>query len=457
MGLRLYNTLTRQKDEFLPIEPNVVKMFVCGPTVYDLSHIGHAKTYTQFDFIARYLKKKGYAVTYLQNITDIDDKIIKRANELKTDAKELATKFEAEYYRDMKALGNTNVDIFAPTRDFIDAMVQQIEQLITRGIAYKLDDGWYFDTSKFKNYGSLSRRKNAEPEDSLARIDDHSQKRSAADFALWKMRKPGEPYWETPLGEGRPGWHIEDTAITEHIFGPQYDLHGGAIDLLFPHHENEVAQMEAASGKSPMVRYWMHAGLVRVSGAKMAKSANNFTTIRSALESMNFRTLRYIFLSQHYRSSVELSEAVIESALGARRRVESFFRSIDNSAKEDEKSLELLAAARKEFFERLDDDFDTPGALAALFEYIRKQNRMGTAGQAAAEFIVNVQELFETFEIQKAERADDAVERLVQKRNSLRAQKKFEEADAVRSELAASGIQIEDTKQGTRWWRQSAE
>jgi cysteinyl-tRNA synthetase len=453
MALKLYNTLTRQKDEFIPIEPNVVKMFVCGPTVYGLSHIGHAKTYTQFDFVARYLKMKGHAVTFVQNITDVDDKIIKRANELNIDTKELSTKYEEEYREDMNTLRNTNVDIFAPAHEYIDAMINQIQQLIDRGIAYKLDDGWYFDTSKFKGYGKLSKRINAEPEDSVARIDDNVQKRNAADFALWKMRKPDEPYWETPLGEGRPGWHIEDTAITEAIFGPQYDLHGGAIDLIFPHHENEIAQMEAASGKSPMVRYWMHTGLVRVSGAKMAKSADNFTTIREALETMDVKTLRYLFLSQHYRSSVEINESIVESAIGARRRFENFIRSIDSSTEEDEASRALAVQAEKRFFERLDDDLDTPGALTAAFEYIREQNRSGTPGKSAQDFMDKIQSLFEAFDI-TATVADEKIEALLEKRKKLREEKHFEEADAVRVELAGIGIQIEDTNDGTRWWIQ---
>ena len=454
MTLRLFNTLTRQKDEFIPINENIVKMFVCGPTVYDLSHIGHAKTYTQFDFIARYLRLKGYKVTYVQNITDVDDKIIARANQLGIDTKELASKFEQEYRRDMEALGNTSVDLYASAHDYIDAMVHQVQQLAERGFAYKLDDGWYFDTAKFENYGNLSRRVNAEPEDSVARIDDHTQKRNAADFALWKMRKPGEPYWETAIGEGRPGWHIEDTAITEQEFGPQYDLHGGAIDLIFPHHENEVAQMEAASGMSPMVRYWMHTGLVRVSGAKMAKSANNFTTIRDTLEKMNFRTLRYIFLSQHYRSSVELTEAVIESAHGARRRVENFFRMIDPSLEETRESSELAKESTKRFFEKLDDDFDTPGALAVLFEYIREQNRLGVPGRSALDFLTMAQGLFAAFDFShEGEELAHDIKLLLEKRETLRAEKKFEEADQVRNELTARGIAIEDTKEGMKWWR----
>lgn len=452
--MRIYNTRTKQKETFSPIDPKVVKMFVCGPTVYGLSHIGHAKTYTQFDFVARYLRMKGYSVTYIQNITDVDDKIIQRAKLLNIETKSLAVKYEREYHRDMEALGNTNVDLYAPAHDYIDAMVHQVKDLIKQGYAYKLDDGWYFDTAKFKNYGSLSGRKDVEPEDSVARIDDHHQKRNPGDFALWKMRKPDEPYWETEIGEGRPGWHIEDTAITEQVFGPQYDLHGGAVDLIFPHHENEIAQMEGASGMAPMVRYWMHTGLVRTAGAKMSKSADNFTTIRDALKTMNFKTLRYIFLSQHYRSSVEISEAIVETAIGARRRVENFARSIDTSATEDKKDVQLTKMAEKNFFERLDDDFDTPGALAVLFDFIRQQNRNGTSGKTVLEFIRKIQQLFGAFDIEDTNKDTSSdIGRLLEKRKTLRAAKKFKEADLVRDELLRQGVHIEDTKEGVRWWR----
>ncbi|MBV9846924.1 MAG: cysteine--tRNA ligase [Kutzneria sp.] len=375
MPVKVYNTLTKRKEDFAPITPGVVKMFVCGPTVYDLSHVGHAKTYTQFDLVARYLKKRGYKVTYAQNLTDVDDKIIRRANELDVEPRDLAAKYEALYFEDMEALRNTNVDVFARAHDYIDVIVAQVQQLIERGHAYKLDDGWYFDLSTFSDYGKLSGRTEVEAEDAVARIDENDRKRNPGDFALWKARKPGEPYWDSPLGQGRPGWHIEDTAITEALFGPQYDLHGGAVDLIFPHHEAEIAQMEAASRKVPLVRYWMHTGLLRVEGAKMAKSTGNFRTIRDALKVTDFRTLRYAFLSQHYRSSMELNEVTVDNARNARLRVENFARLIDSSRPESEANVALVERARERFFERLDDDFDTPGALAAVFEFIREQNR----------------------------------------------------------------------------------
>lgn len=458
MPLKIYNTLTKRKEDFVPMTPGVVKMFVCGPTVYDVSHVGHAKTYTQFDLVARYLKKVGYVLTYAQNLTDVDDKIIRRAHELGVEPRDLAAKYEALYFEDMGSLHNTNVDIFGRAHDYIDAIVVQVQQLIERGHAYQLDDGWYFDLSTFGDYGKLSGRTQVESEDSVARIDENDQKRNPGDFALWKARKPGEPFWETSLGEGRPGWHIEDTAITEALFGPQYDLHGGAMDLIFPHHEAEIAQMEAASGKAPLVRYWMHTGLLRVGGAKMAKSAGNFQTIRDALTVTDFRTLRYAFLSQHYRSSMELSEVTIDNARNARRRVENFARLIDPSRVESETSVELVQRSRERFFDRLDDDFDTPGALAALFEFIREQNRSGEApGQSSYAFLRDVEDLFDSFDIEE-HKVDDAasIEAELELRRALRAERKFAESDAIRASLQERGILIEDTSDGTRWWHKEA-
>jgi cysteinyl-tRNA synthetase len=455
MSIYIYNTLTKRKEAFEPMTPGVVKMFVCGPTVYDLSHVGHAKTYTQFDFVARYLKKRGYKVTYAQNLTDIDDKIIRRSHELGVEPRELAVKYEVLYFEDMSALRNNSVDTFGRAHDHIDDIVAQVQQLIDRGHAYQLDDGWYFDLSTFPDYGKLSGRTEVEAEDSVARIDEHAQKRNPGDFALWKARKPGEPYWDTPLGQGRPGWHIEDTAITEALFGPQYDLHGGAMDLIFPHHEAEIAQMEAASGKAPLVRYWMHTGLLRVGGAKMAKSAGNFMTIRDALKITDFRTLRYAFLSQHYRSSMELNEVAITQARNARRRVENFARLIDTSRPESDASVALAESARDRFYERLDDDFDTPGALATLYEFIREQNRgKEPPGQEACALLRDVDELFDAFDLEDRKVDGTDIEAELTRRRQLRKARQFGEADKIRHSLQERGIMIEDTSDGTRWWHQ---
>ncbi|MGY9066960.1 cysteine--tRNA ligase [Streptomyces sp. CAS3] len=454
MPIKVHNTLTGRTEEFRPEREPEVRMFVCGPTVYGPSHVGHAKTYTQFDFIARYLEASGYTVTYLQNVTDVDDKIIRRAREEGTRPEEIADLFEKQYLEDMAALGNTRVDVHARAHDHIDAIVDQIKRLIERGHAYRLDDGWYFDLASFPAYGKLSGRTDLRPEDSVSRIDDHATKRNPGDFALWKGRKDGEPFWETELGPGRPGWHIEDTAITETFFGPFYDLHGGAVDLVFPHHEAEVAQMEAASGIEPLARYWMHTGLLRVDGDKMSKSAGNFLTIRDALSRTDFRTLRYAFLSQHYRSSMELNDSTLEQARGARRRIENFARTIDPARTDSPANAARATDTWKGMRERLDDDFDTPGALAVLFQFIREQNRTEEpAGPSALQLIENVDNLFGAFELTDTVQPDSAVEDLVKERNRMRAEKRFAEADAIRDRLTERGITLEDSSDGTRWWR----
>src|SRR4051794_22905694 len=321
MGLRVYNTLTREVEDFAPHDPALVRMFVCGPTVYDYSHAGHAKTYTQFDFIARYLGRR-YQVRYLQNVTDIDDRIIARGAQGGVSARGLADSFQAAYHEEMGWLGNTAVTDTARALDHIPESVSQGQRLIAARAAYELDGGWYLALATFPAYGKLSGRMTVAPEDSLSRIDEHDAKRNPGDFALWKRAKPGEPSWDTELGPGRPGWHIEDTAITEEFFGAQYDLHGGAGDLIFPHPEAGIAQMEKISGRVPLARYWMHTGLLRVDGTKMSKSLGNFTTIRELRERWDRRTLRYSFISHHYRSSMELTDELLESAQASRKRIE---------------------------------------------------------------------------------------------------------------------------------------
>ena len=264
MTLKLYNTLTRKKEIFKPIKSKEIKMFVCGPTVYDYSHLGHAKTYIQFDLIAKYFRWKGYKLFYVENITDIDDKIIKKADLEKISWEKVRTLYEKYFLEDMKELNINSVDKYARATDYMENILSQVKRLIKKGFAYKISDGWYFDLSKDEDYGKLAKRKDLKEDDSVSRIDENKEKRNFGDFCLWKFSKPGEPVWESEIGNGRPGWHIEDTAITEKEFGEQYDLHGGGIDLIFPHHEAEIAQMESISGKKPLVRYWMHTGFLKM-------------------------------------------------------------------------------------------------------------------------------------------------------------------------------------------------
>jgi cysteinyl-tRNA synthetase len=462
VSLTIYNTLTRATQPFNPMSDGSVSMFVCGPTVYDYSHLGHAKTYTQFDLVARYLRHEGHELRYVQNITDIDDKIIVRAAETGVTPAALAAEYQAAYLTDMAALGNTSVDTYARAHDFVDAIGAQVRRLVETGHAYQLEDGsWYYDVTTFPDYGKLSGRTVLQAEDAVSRIDRGIGKRNAGDFALWKAPKPGEPVWESVIGPGRPGWHIEDTAITEALFGPQYDLHGGASDLIFPHHEAEIAQMEAASGRQPLARYWMHTGLLRVrSGAKMSKSSGNFISVREALTRTDYRTLRYCFLSQHYRSGIEFDEHTLVQARGARERVENFAAHVSSGESSGPEEKSRVAHTRAGFFACLNADFDTPGALAFLFDYIRSANREGWSVTAATwELLLQVNSLLDAFELAESTRSADVglpdteIERLVQERERLRAERGFAAADRIRDQLLAEGIVVEDRQAETIWRR----
>ncbi len=454
MGIVLYNTLTRTKEPLEPLEPPRVRVFVCGPTVYDLSHLGHAKTYTQFDLIVRHLRLRGLDVTYLQNITDIDDRIIARANESGVDARELAREFEAKYREDMAALGNTAVDQYARATDYIDQIVSQVQRLIDGGHAYELPDGWYFDIASFEEYGKLAKRTELAREDSVSRVDENPLKRNPGDFALWKRRKEDEPFWETPLGEGRPGWHIEDTAITESVLGAQYDLHGGAVDLIFPHHEAEIAQMESISGRAPLAKYWVHTGFLTLSKEKMSKSLGNFFTIRELLEHVDARVLRFFLLSHHYRSRVDYDPDQLEVAAASLKRIDNFWlRLPDEDGGEVAPEVE---AARERMLGALDDDFNAPDALAALYEFIAEQNRAERPAPGSRALLEDFDSVFAVLpRASGGDEQDDAwIDAEVERRQQLRAERKFAEADEIRDRLRELNVVIEDTSEGVRWHRE---
>ncbi len=365
MTLRLHNTLSRKEEEFHPMVEGEVKMFVCGPTVYDFAHIGNAKTYTQFDLVARTLRFLGYKVIYLQNITDIDDKIITRAALRGVAASTLAEEYESYYLRDMQGLNNVSVDKYARAHDYIPQIVAQVKSLIAQDFAYRISDGYYFDIKRFAEYGKLSGRDSLKADDAVSRIDENPEKRNPGDFCLWKFKKEGDPAWASELGEGRPGWHIEDTAITETEFGPQYDLHGGAVDLIFPHHEAEIAQMESASGRSPLVRYWLHTGFLQVDSSKMSKSKNNFYTIRDVLEKgFSPLSLRYLFLLSHYRTPVNFTWEALEAAQNAYEKLAKFASTLPEGGTIDQ-------AYRAKFVEKLENDFSTPQALAIVWTLVK--------------------------------------------------------------------------------------
>lgn len=451
--LRIYNTLTGEKDNFEPITGKKVNVFVCGPTVYDFSHLGHAKTYTQFDFIVRYLKYSGYEVTYLQNITDIDDRIITRSRESNVNWKELAEKFETIYREDMESLGNTSVDRYARATDHIDQIIEQVNTLLEKGVAYKAEDGIYYEVATFPEYGKLSKRTTLREEDSVSRIDASSCKRGWNDFCLWKARKEGEPYWDSVLGPGRPGWHIEDTAITETFFGPQYDIHGGAIDLIFPHHECEIAQMEAASGKEPLVRYWMHTGFLNINSEKMSKSKGNFKTIRETLKEIDFRIIRYYLLSSHYRATVDLGMEGIEHARNSLNRVREFLFDVDVNHDDHELEPEI-AKVRGQIKEALDNDFNTPECFAHIFTFIKDLNRSGNKkGKRVRKLFTDLNFIFgDIFQLDSDTAMNsEEIEKLIEERENYRQAKDYAQADQIRDQLLEKGIQIYDSPEGVRW------
>ncbi|MDP2864466.1 MAG: cysteine--tRNA ligase, partial [bacterium] len=369
MALKLYNTLSRKKEVFRPRRSKEVNLFVCGPTVYDFSHIGHARTYIVFDVITKYLREKGFDVFYLQNITDIDDKIIKRAKEKKNSPQKLARDFEKEYLKDMKSLKIDSVTKYARATEHIKEIQSQVKRLLEKGFAYQIEDGIYYDISKFKDYGKLSRRTVLQAEDGVSRIDTAEEKRNKGDFCLWKFSKPGEPKWPSPWQNGRPGWHIEDTAIAEKYFGFQYDIHGGAKDLIFPHHEAEISQMEAISKRKPMVKYWIHSGFLTVNGQKMAKSLGNFITIREFLKKNSPRVLRFFVIKTLYHSPIDYREGAILQAKRELEKIDEFIEKLNmiKSQKENKKRFakSLVLRTEKEFRKAMDDDFNTPKALAS--------------------------------------------------------------------------------------------
>ena len=447
MTLKLYNTLTRKKEEFKPGKGKNVKLFVCGITPYDYAHIGHAKTYVQFDIIVKYLRYSGYKVTYLQNVTDIDDKIIQRAEESKQKPKDLARDFEKEYHKDMEALGVTSVDKFGRATDHIKEIMNQVKALMDKGFAYIIeDDGVYFDLSKFSEYGKLSGKKSTEAEDAVSRIDDSDKKRNKGDFCLWKKSKENEPKWKDPwFNGGRPGWHIEDTAISEKYLGQQYDIHGGARDLIFPHHEAEIAQQESASGKKPFVKYWLHTGFLNVKGQKMAKSLGNFITIREALKKYDANVLRFYYLSAHYRSPIDFSEELLEQAKNSLERLNDFVRKVKGSKEKDD--AKLIEKTKNEFLKYMDDDFDTPKALAVIFDFVKEVYKKG-GSKKSYELMLDFNTIFNVLETEE-EKIPTEIKKLIKERDKARKEKDYEKADKIREEIKNKGYILEDTEKGT--------
>jgi len=474
MTLSVYNTLSRSKEKFIPLKDKVVNMFVCGQTVYDEAHLGHARTYICFDIIVRWLRHLNYKVKYIQNITDVDDKIVGRAIELGKDPIELARYYEKRFLEDMEALSvSQNVDLYPRSHDYINAMRDQIQLLIDRGYAYAVGSDIYYDVSKFSGYVSLSGVKLEELE--KHRIEPNPDKKNIYDFSLWKESKPGEPFWKIELtlnGQtrefvGRPGWHIEDTAITHSIFGAQYDLHGGASELIFPHHTNEIAQAEAAYGKKPFVKYWLHSGVLNIKGEKMSKSLKNFITIREAREKYNPEAIRLFVASTHYRKEMEYSEDLMKEAsrrLGYMYNALSMFYNMAEDVSNDNKSVtDAIEEFETEFTNAMNDDFNTVLALNALSKTLAKLRSFAETNQkvgksAKTRAISAILDLSDTLGILKSERykeipPKEALE-LIHKRDLHRSKNDFKEADLIRKELETKyKIKLEDTTYGTIWYK----
>ncbi|KFZ38076.1 hypothetical protein HR45_06100 [Shewanella mangrovi] len=455
--LKIYNSLSRQKEEFTPIVPGKVGMYVCGVTIYDLCHIGHGRTFVSFDMIVRYLRYAGYDVNFLRNITDVDDKIIKRANENGESCEALTERLIGEMHADFDALNMQRPDFEPRATLHIDEIIEMVQQLIERGHAYVADDGdVLFSVESFKEYGRLSGQ-DLEQLQAGARVEVDQAKRNPMDFVLWKMSKPGEPTWDSPWGAGRPGWHIECSAMNSKHLGAHFDIHGGGSDLMFPHHENEIAQ-SCCAHDSKYVNYWMHTGMVMVDKEKMSKSLGNFFTIRDVLAHYDAETVRYFLLSGHYRSQLNYSEDNLKQARASLERMYTALKDLD---------LTVAAADASEYVARfntaMDDDFNTPEAYSVLFDMVREINRLkGTDVAAASALAVAMKQLADVLGILSStpeaffqgESDDDEVaeiEALIVERNRARAEKDWPAADKARDRLNELGIVLEDGANGTTW------
>lgn len=461
--MKIFNSLTRQKEEFVPIEAGKVRMYVCGPTVYNYFHIGNARPFTVFDTFRRYMEYRGYEVNYVQNFTDVDDKIINRANEENLSSLEVSEKYIEEYFKDADKLGIKRATVHPKVTDTIPEIIAFIEVLIGKGFAYEAFGDVYFDTKAFETYGKLSKQ-NLEELDLGARIEVNSQKKHPMDFVLWKAKKPGEPSWVSPWGEGRPGWHIECSVMSTKFLGESIDIHCGGQDLMFPHHENEIAQSEAYSGKQ-FSNYWMHNGYININNEKMSKSKNNFFTVREILEDYDGEVLRMFILQAHYRNPINFSRELIEASANGLERLYNAKENLEYKmglAKDEpmtatETSLiEGLDQYKAKFIEAMDDDVNTADAIAAIFELVREINTQVTEDVSKA-FIEACHGLLLELTgvlglLTKAKGDIDAeIEALIEERQAARKAKNFARSDEIRDELKARGIVLEDTPQGVKW------
>ena len=471
--MKVYNTLTRKKEEFVPLEDNKVKMYVCGPTVYNLIHIGNARPMICFDTVRRYLEYKGYDVNYVSNFTDVDDKIIKKANEEGVSAEEISTRYIAECKKDMAGMNIKPATTHPLATQEIPGMIDMIQTLIDKGYAYEKNGTVYYRTRKFEEYGKLS-KKNIDELEAGHRDDAHQlkvsgedEKEDPLDFVLWKPKKEGEPYWESPWSQGRPGWHIECSVMSKKYLADEIDIHAGGEDLIFPHHENEIAQSEAANGV-PFSKYWMHNAFLNIDNKKMSKSMGNFFTVREISEEYDLQVLRFFMLNAHYRNPINFSRELMESAKNSLDRiitsVDNLKHLIANARQGDmtEEEKELLDKT-KEFYDKfdaaMDDDFNTADAISAVFELVKYVNSNSSSDNTTAyltalkEKITTLTDVLGLIVDKKEEMLDSEIDELIVRRQQARKDKNFALADQIRDELLSKGIILEDTREGVRWKR----
>ncbi|MBD5588796.1 cysteine--tRNA ligase [Clostridium botulinum] len=462
--MKVYNTLTNKKEEFLTLVPGEVKMYVCGPTVYNFFHIGNARTFVVFDTIRRYLEYRGYKVKFIQNFTDIDDKMIKRANEEGSTVKELGDRFIKEYYKDADDLNIERATKNPRATEFMEEIIKFVSDLIEKGYAYEIDGDVYFSTKKFNSYGKLSGQ-NLEELQLGARINVDERKKDPMDFAIWKSQKPGEPAWESPWGMGRPGWHIECSCMAYNLLGETIDIHAGGSDLSFPHHENEIAQSEARTGKQ-FAKYWLHSAFVNVNNQKMSKSLNNFFTAREILEKYDADVLRMFILSGHYRTQINFSMELLDSTKAALDRLYNSINNLENlldEVKNEElrdEELEYkneLQKYKEKYIEKMDDDFNTADAISVIFDLIRDVNTNVTI-ESSKELVKYTLDLIRELGsplgiLQESTKAslEEEIEKLIEERQKARKEKNWALADKIRDNLKERGIVLEDTPQGVRW------
>ena len=465
--MKVYNTLTRKKEELVPITPGEIKMYACGPTVYNYIHIGNARPLCIFDILRRYLEYRGYNVKFVQNFTDIDDKIIRRANEEHVDFSEISECYIKEFWTDADGLNVRHATVNPKATENIDAIIQIISTLIEKGYAYEAQGDVYFSTEKFKDYGKLSHQP-LEDLEAGARIMVGEVKREPMDFAVWKAAKPGEPAWDSPWGKGRPGWHIECSAMNWRYLGDTIDIHCGGQDLIFPHHENEIAQSECFTGK-PFAHYWMHNGYINVDNVKMSKSLGNFFTVRDVAEKYGYEPIRYLLISAQYRSPINYSTDIIEQCIAALNRLYICRDSLDFELKNaadaehdgDKAIIDGFDEYREQFISAMDDDLNTADAIASIFELVRDINT-NVVGKTPSKALVEgaiamFDELTGVLGLvynRKTETLDSDVEALIEARTNARKEKNWAEADRIRDQLKEMGIVLEDTAQGVKWHRE---